>query len=76
MKNLKTMTKMEPELYATSISEINNFIERIANQEVKKISANNVKVEKTEKNKDELIEVGQPRLIHLYFSLSFQPLHY
>ena len=32
MKNLKTMTKMEPELYATSISEINNFIERIENQ--------------------------------------------
>ena len=58
MKNLKTMTKMEPELYATSISEINYFIQRIANQEVKKISANNVKVEKTEKNKDELIEVG------------------
>ena len=39
MKNLKTMTKMEPELYATSISEINNFIERLANQEIKKISA-------------------------------------
>ena len=58
MKNLKTMTKMEPELYATSISEINYFIQRIANQEVKKISDNNVKVEKTEKNKDELIEVG------------------
>ena len=58
MKNLKTMTKMEPELYATSISEINNFIERIENQEVKKISPNNVKVEKAEKNKDELIEVG------------------
>jgi len=36
MKNLKTMTKMEPELYATSISEINNFIERLANQEIKK----------------------------------------
>ena len=58
MKNLKTMTKMEPELYATSISEINYFIQRIENQEEKKISANNVKVEKTEKNKDELIEVG------------------
>ena len=58
MKNLKTMTKMEPELYATSISEINNFIERLANQEIKKISASNVKVEKTETNKDELIEVG------------------
>ena len=58
MKNLKTMTKMEPELYATSISEINNFIERLANQEIKKISASNVKVERTETNKDELIEVG------------------
>ena len=58
MKNLKTMTKMEPELYATSISEINNFIERLANQEEKKISASNVKVEKIEKNKGELIEVG------------------
>jgi type IV pilus assembly protein PilB len=49
---------MEPELYATSISEINNFIERLANQEIKKISASNVKVEKIETNKDELIEVG------------------
>ena len=58
MKNLKTITKMEPELYAATISDINDFIERMSKQDVKKISPNNVKVEKVEKNKDELIEVG------------------
>ena len=26
MKNLKTITKMEPELYAATISDINDFI--------------------------------------------------
>ena len=58
MKNLKTMTKMEPELFATSISDINEFISRLSKQETQKISDKNVKVEKVEKNKDELIEVG------------------
>ncbi len=58
MKNLKTMTKMEPELYAATISDINEFIERMSRQDPKKISSANVKVEKVEKNKDELIEVG------------------
>ena len=58
MKNLKTITKMEPELYAATISDINDFIERMSRQDTKKISSNNVKVEKIEKNKDELIEVG------------------
>ena len=58
MKNLKTITKMEPELYAATISDINDFIDRMSRQETKKISASNVKVEKVEKNKDELIEVG------------------
>ena len=29
MKNLKTMTQMEPELYAASISDIGNFVERL-----------------------------------------------
>ncbi|MBT4951750.1 MAG: type II/IV secretion system protein, partial [Pelagibacteraceae bacterium] len=33
MKNLKTMTKMEPELYAASISNINSFIERFTRTE-------------------------------------------
>ncbi|OUV98955.1 MAG: hypothetical protein CBD02_00280, partial [Candidatus Pelagibacter sp. TMED142] len=58
MKNLKTMTKMEPELYAAKISDINEFIDRMSRLDPKKISSTNVKVEKIEKNKDELIEVG------------------
>ena len=58
MKNLKTMTKMEPELYAATLTDVNDFIERMSRQDVKKISSSNVKVEKIEKNKDELIEVG------------------
>ena len=58
MKNLKTMTQMEPELYAASISNINDFIARLKKLENKKISSSNVKVEKIEKNNDELIEVG------------------
>jgi len=58
MKNLKTMTKMEPELFAASISDVNEFIGRLSRQDSQKISATNVKVEKIETNKDELIEVG------------------
>ena len=58
MKNLKTMTKMEPELFAASISDVNEFIGRLLRQDSQKISATNVKVEKIETNKDELIEVG------------------
>ena len=46
MKNLKTITKMEPELYAATISDINDFIDRMSRQETKKISSSNVKVEK------------------------------
>ena len=56
MKNLKTMTKMEPELFAASITDINEFINRLSKQETQKISDKNIKVEKVEKNKDELIE--------------------
>ena len=36
MKNLKTMTKMEPELYAATISDINDFIERMSKMDTKK----------------------------------------
>ena len=38
MKNLKTMTKMEPELYASSISNIAQFIERLSANKTKNIS--------------------------------------
>jgi len=58
MKNLKTMTKMEPELYAAKISDINEFIDRISRMDTKKISPTDVKVEKIDTNKNELIEVG------------------
>ena len=59
MKNLKTMTKMEPELYAATLTDVNDFIDRMSRQDDgKKISSSNVKVEKVEKSKDELIEVG------------------
>jgi type IV pilus assembly protein PilB len=63
MKNLKTMTKMEPELFAASISDINEFISRLSKQDTQKISDKNVKVEKVEKNKDELIEVGSEVIV-------------
>ena len=63
MKNLKTMTKMEPELFAASISDINEFISRLSKQETQKISDKNVKVEKVEKNKDELVEVGSEVIV-------------
>ena len=58
MKNLKTMTQLEPELYAASISDISNFVERLNKNTVQKISDKNIKVEKLEKNIDEIIEVG------------------
>ncbi len=64
MKNLKTMTQMEPELYAASISEIGSFIERFKALDNKKISSTNVKVEKIKKqNEDELIEVGSEVIV-------------
>ena len=63
MKNLKTMTKMEPELYAAPISDIHNFTERFKKLENKKISPTNVKVEKIKKNDDELIEVGSEVIV-------------
>ena len=63
MKNLKTMTKMEPELFAASITDINESINRLSKQDSQKISDKNVKVEKVEKNKDELIEVGSEVIV-------------
>ena len=63
MKNLKTMTQMEPELYAASISDISNFVERLNKNNVQKISDKNVKVEKLEKDIDEIIEVGSEVIV-------------
>ncbi|WP_415303853.1 GspE/PulE family protein [Candidatus Pelagibacter sp. Uisw_090] len=63
MKNLKTMTQMEPELYAASISDISNFVERLNKNNVQKISDKNIKVEKLEKNINEIIEVGSEVIV-------------
>ena len=51
MKNLKTMTKMEPELYAASISNINSFIERFTRNETTKNISYKCKVEKAERTR-------------------------
>ena len=63
MKNLKTMTQMEPELYAASISDISNFVERLNKNNAQKISDKNVKVEKLEKDIDQIIEVGSEVIV-------------
>ena len=57
MKNLKTMTKMEPELYASSISNVAQFIERLSENKTKNISPHNVKIEKNQ-TPDIVVEVG------------------
>ena len=57
MKNLKTMTNLEPELFATSISGIEKFITGLSKNNSKKISEKDVKIERIEK-KEELVEVG------------------
>ena len=57
MKNIKTMTNLEPELYATSISGIYKFINRLSNTNVKKVTERDVVIKRDEK-KEELIEVG------------------
>jgi len=48
MKNLKTMTKMEPELYAASITDISDFIDRMSGG-VKKTSQQGEKLEQVKK---------------------------
>ena len=55
---------MEPELYAASISDIGDFIDRFRNLDNKKISATNVKVEKIKKkNEEDLIEIGSEVIV-------------
>ena len=48
MKNLKTMTKMEPELYAASITDISDFIDRMSGGS-KKTSQQAEKLEQVKK---------------------------
>ena len=63
MKNLKTMIQMELELYAASISDISNFVEILNKNNAQKISDKNVKVEKLEKDIDQIIEVGSEVIV-------------
>jgi len=50
MKNLKTMTKMDPELYAATISDIGDFITRMTGPEDKKNSGQKIEqIKKKEK---------------------------
>jgi len=50
MKNLKTMTKMDPELYAATISDIGDFITRMSGGEDKKSSGQKIEqIKKKEK---------------------------
>ena len=64
MKNLKTMTQMEPELYASSISNIKDFVGRLKDLESKKISPSDVKIEKIKpKDEDEIVEVGSEVIV-------------
>ena len=51
MKNLKTMTKMDPELYAATISDIGDFITRMSEGESKQSSPQKLEqIKKKEKN--------------------------
>ena len=56
MKNLKTMTKMDPELYAASITDISDFIDRMSGGE-KKISSSEKLEQVKKKEKAVPIEV-------------------
>lgn len=56
MKNIKTMTNLEPEVFATSISNINHYINRLKGNN-KPAPVSNAKIERIQK-KEELIEVG------------------
>ena len=56
MKNIKTITQIDPELYAASISDINNFINRIKSSDPK-IAEQGYKTSQTKKtNKVEEVE--------------------
>ena len=61
MKNLKTITRMDPELYAASVSDISNFIKNLEpGEKIKKKKTNgvsNLKDIDLEENKKEIEEI-------------------
>ena len=62
MKNLKTMTKMEPELYAATISDITNFITRMSGEEDKQSSGQQIGQVKR-RTKEEIEEASKKKMI-------------
>ena len=66
MKNLKTITKMDPELYAASITGINDFINRLVGEdtaETKRIDTKKTKLEQVKKKERDLVEVGSEVIV-------------
>ena len=66
MKNLKTITKMDPELYAASITGINDFISRLVGEdtaETKRIDTKKTKLEQVKKKERDLVEVGSEVIV-------------
>ena len=66
MKNLKTITKMDPELYAASITDINDFINRLVGEdtaETKRIDIKKTKLEQVKKKERDLVEVGSEVIV-------------
>ena len=66
MKNLKTITKMDPELYAASITDINDFISRLVGEdtaETKRIDIKKTKLEQVKKKERDLVEVGSEVIV-------------
>ena len=66
MKNLKTITKMDPELYAASISDINDFIIRLVGEdtaETKKVDSKKIKLVQVKKKERDLVEVGSEVIV-------------
>ena len=66
MKNLKTITKMDPELYAASITDINDFISRLVGEDIaetKRIDTKKTKLEQVKKKERDLVEVGSEVIV-------------
>ena len=66
MKNLKTITKMDPELYAASITDINDFISRLVGDDIaetKRIDTKKTKLEQVKKKERDLVEVGSEVIV-------------
>ena len=62
MKNLKTMTKMDPELYAATISDISNFMTRMSGDEDKQSSGQKIG-QVRRRTKEEIEEASKKKIV-------------